>query len=74
MSTKLPVVKSKQVLKALLKANFKLVRQKGSHADLHHPDCRRTIVPIHTVDISKGTLRVILRQTEISIQEFTDLL
>lgn len=71
---KLPVVKPKQILKALVKAGFKVVRQRGSHVDLHHPNCRRTCVPMHSKDIAKGTLKSILRQTRLTVKEFTNLL
>jgi len=36
------------VIKVLEKIGFKVVRQKGSHVYLKHPDGRATVVPGHT--------------------------
>ncbi len=66
-----PTLKSSKVVKALKKADFKLVRQKGSHAKFKHPDGRATTVPIHgSQDIGRGLLRKILRDIEFDISDF----
>lgn len=72
----LPVVKPKQVLKALQRAGFCTVRQTGSHIRLIHQTeaHRRVSVPLHNKDLKKGTLRSILRQAELSVEEFVKLL
>lgn len=67
--TKLPQLKPKLSFKALLKVGFYEIRRKGSHRDLHHPDCRRTAIPIHTKPVGKGLLHKILKQTELSFEE-----
>jgi predicted RNA binding protein YcfA (HicA-like mRNA interferase family) len=69
--TRLPSLKSREVVKGLLALGFEKVRQKGSHALFHHPDCRRAPVPIHPSDsISPYFLSDILKQLEITEDEF----
>lgn len=36
---------------------------------LQHPDGRHTVVPIHNKSLGKGTLKAILRQSKISVEE-----
>ncbi len=67
---KLPAVKPKDVVKKLIKLGFKVTRQTGSHVRLIHPDGRATTVAMHNRDLPKGTLRAILRQSEIIVEEF----
>lgn len=69
--TKLPPLKAREVIKGLQKLGFEKVRQKGSHAILHHPDCRRTPVPIHPVKtISPYFLADTLKRLEIDEEQF----
>lgn len=49
---------------------FVRIRQSGSHAVFHHPDCRWTTVPIHSRDVATGTLRRILKDVGIAVDEF----
>lgn len=73
--TKLPVVKSRELIRALEKCGFIVVRQRGGHVRMRHPDGRVTTVPVHRgQDIARGLLRKILRDTEITIDEFIRLL
>ncbi len=73
--SRLPAVKPRQVVRALKRAGFEEHHQRGSHLYLRHPDSRlMTSVPMHPGDLPKGTLRAILRQIEISVQEFIKLL
>lgn len=69
---KLPVVKPKEVIRALQKAGFYIHHQTGSHARLLHATDldRRVTVPIHNKDLPKGTLANILRQAGLTIDEF----
>lgn len=71
----LPVVSARRLLGILESAGFEIVRQKGSHVRLKHPDGRITTVPLHANrDIGRGLLRKILRDAEISREEFLELL
>jgi predicted RNA binding protein YcfA (HicA-like mRNA interferase family) len=65
--------KSSEVLRKLLKAGFIETRSSGSHRILRHPDGRQTYVAIHPGDIATGTLRAILKQAELSEEEFKNL-
>jgi len=72
----LPVVKPKAVIKALERAGFRTIRQAGNHVQMHHPDRPGVVtIPNHPgVDVKKGTLRRILHQAGLSIDEFNLLL
>jgi len=68
---KLPVLSAKEVIKILEKLGFQEIRQKGSHKYFKHADGRTTVVPVHPGrDIGKGLLRRIIREIEISREEF----
>ncbi len=50
-----------------------MLRVKGSHHILRHPDGRRTVVPVHAgEDIGPGLMGKILRDTRISRRELKD--
>lgn len=66
----LPVLSAKQLLGALARNGFERKRQKGSHITMQHPDGRITVVPNHRT-IAKGTLRAILRDTKLSVEDLT---
>ena len=71
---KLPRVSGSDVVRALGKAGFTLRRQHGSHMILRRDNpFAQTVVPNHK-QIDRGTLRAILRQTGLSVEEFTKLL
>ncbi len=73
--TKLPSLTGEQIVKALNKAGFQVVRQKGSHKYLKHSDNRATVVPVHRGEIiGPGLLRKIIHDTELSREEFLNLL
>ncbi len=61
----------RRVLKALKALGFEVIRRKGSHALLRHPDGRRTVVPVHAgEEIGRGLLRKMIRDAEVSVEEF----
>ncbi|NOY57849.1 MAG: type II toxin-antitoxin system HicA family toxin [Calditrichaeota bacterium] len=64
---------AKQVLAKLLRAGFEKKRQSGSHIILRHPNGRQTYVAMHTKDIPTGTLRAILKQADLTFEEFKNL-
>ncbi|NJL78466.1 MAG: type II toxin-antitoxin system HicA family toxin [Richelia sp. RM2_1_2] len=72
---KLPVLTGDAVIHALEKTGFEIVRQKGSHVRMQHTDGRVVTIPIHAgKTLGKGLLRKILRDAEISKDEFIELL
>ena len=69
--TKLPPLKTREVAKGLQVLGFERVRQKGSHAIFHRPDCRRAPIPIHPAKtISPHLLSDILKELEIDEGDF----
>ena len=73
MSPRLPIVSGAEVSRALQKRGFQVVSQKGSHKKLRNADGRTVIVPIHPA-VAPGTLRAIVRQSGLSVEELTSLL
>ncbi|MFT4311972.1 MAG: type II toxin-antitoxin system HicA family toxin [Candidatus Woesearchaeota archaeon] len=68
---KLPIVSSKELCQFLKKEGFIQKRQSGSHKFFKHQDGRTTVVPYHTnKDISRGLLKAILEEIEISRNYF----
>ncbi|PJB17189.1 hypothetical protein CO116_01300 [Candidatus Falkowbacteria bacterium CG_4_9_14_3_um_filter_38_19] len=75
MSRRLPILKARDILQALKKLGFFEVRQRGAHICFKHPDGRFTLVPRHSgEDVGRGLLRQILREINISPEEFSKLL
>ena len=73
--TNLPTLKAKDLIRILKKMGFKEMRQKGSHLFFQHPNDRTTLVSIHSgEDIGRGLLRQILREIELSPDDFLNLL
>ncbi|MCK4905222.1 type II toxin-antitoxin system HicA family toxin [bacterium] len=70
---KLPALKPEQVIKALEKAGFRFIRQKGSHR-IYIKDNTSITIPYHRKDLRKGTLRHIIKQSSLTVKEFLDLL
>ena len=74
MST-FPAISGLQLIKALRRLGFELIRIKGSHHFLRHPDGRCTVVPVHRGEmIGRGLLAQILRDCEITREELQALL
>ncbi|MTA40166.1 MAG: addiction module toxin, HicA family [Actinobacteria bacterium] len=67
---KLPVLSGHEIIKILKGFGFEFVRQRGSHAVLRHGSVV-CVVPIHPI-VKTGTLRSILRQAQIDVQDFID--
>lgn len=69
----LPLLSGKEVIKALAKTGYRAVRQRGSHIRLSCPAKKSVTVPDYKV-IGHGLLRKILRDAELSPDEFGKLL
>jgi predicted RNA binding protein YcfA (HicA-like mRNA interferase family) len=71
----LPCVSGREVVKALARIGYAFDHQRGSHMTLRHtsPPHRRITVPDHK-EIAKGTLRKIIREVGLSVEEFVNLL
>ena len=72
--SKLPQISGQELVRALSKIGFAVRRQHGSHIILRRTDpFAQTVVPDHR-KIDRGTLRAILRQTDIEVDELVKLL
>jgi predicted RNA binding protein YcfA (HicA-like mRNA interferase family) len=68
-------VTGSQLVKALRKLGFAVVRTKGSHHFLQHPDGRCTVVPVHRGEtIGRGLLAQVLRDCETTRDELQEQL
>ena len=77
MTGKLPSLKATEVLRALERAGFVVVRVTGSHHRLVHPHdpTRMTTVPLHKGrDLQMPVIRAILKQAGLTVDEFLALL
>lgn len=70
---KLPRVSGEEVKRALERAGFRKVSQRGSHVKMRHADGRTVIIPMHR-ELAAGTLRSILRQAKLTLDELLELL
>jgi predicted RNA binding protein YcfA (HicA-like mRNA interferase family) len=71
----LPTVSGTQLIRALERAGFAVTRVKGSHHRLKHPDGRATTVPVHSGrDVPKGTLRSVLEDADLTVEDLRKLL
>lgn len=73
---KLPAVSGERVVRALKRAGFVELRQRGSHVSLERragESTLRTVVPLHST-LAKGTLSDVLKQAGLSVEEFLELL
>lgn len=74
--TRLPVISGRECISALKRLGYEVVRQKGSHLRLRHPDdpSRQPLtVPDHP-ELKSGTLRAIIRDAGLSPEQFAELL
>ena len=70
-----PSLTGKDLLLALKKAGFSLVRVKGSHHFVQHADGRSTVIPVHGGEtLGPGSISKILRDCELSREQLQKLL
>lgn len=72
--SRLPILTWQQVTTALKRAGFVFDRQKGSHMVYYHPETNHTVVIPRHREIKAGTLREILRESNLTREEFRRLL
>ena len=73
--SKLPRVTGKHLIATLARAGFSVVRTKGSHHFLRHPDGRTTVVPVHSGEtIGPGLLTKILRDIDLRAEQLNEML
>ncbi|NUM79462.1 type II toxin-antitoxin system HicA family toxin [bacterium] len=73
--SRLPIVDAKTFEKLILSLGFRAVRQKGSHVFYRHFDGRTTTIPHHKGrDLSRPLIRTILKEIELTPEEFLNAL
>jgi predicted RNA binding protein YcfA (HicA-like mRNA interferase family) len=69
--SRVPVLKTREVIRALERLGFVEVRQRGAHRQFRHPDGRGTTVPFHSGrDIAPPLLRQIIKDIRVTLEEF----
>jgi predicted RNA binding protein YcfA (HicA-like mRNA interferase family) len=76
MRARLPSLRGHTVIAALERGGFYVHHVKGSQHVLRHPSRprARVVVPVHGCDLPAGTLRGIIKQAGLTVDEFLDLL
>ena len=70
----LPVISGRECVRALARVGFYIRRQHGSHIVLRRDDpLTQLVVPDHRT-LDRGTLRAIIRQSGLGVEEFNRLL
>jgi predicted RNA binding protein YcfA (HicA-like mRNA interferase family) len=73
---KLPRITSRRLIRALLRTGFYIHHQTGSHMNLRHHEKSHlhVVVPQHSGDLAPKTLKSIIVQAEMTVEEFVALL
>ena len=76
MKRRLPVLRPREVLRALERGGFFIRHATGSHYILKHPDypALRVTLPFHRRDLKRRTLESIIEQAGFSAEAFLELL
>jgi predicted RNA binding protein YcfA (HicA-like mRNA interferase family) len=73
--TRLPRLTGPELIAALAKAGFQVVRVKGSHHFVRHQDGRSTVIPAHSGEVlGPGITAKILRDCDLSADALRDFL
>jgi predicted RNA binding protein YcfA (HicA-like mRNA interferase family) len=72
--TRVPRLRGRELVAALGRAGFEVVRVRGSHHFLRHADGRTTVVPVHAGEVvGPGLMRKILRDCDLTADQIEDL-
>jgi mRNA interferase HicA len=75
LSAELPAVTPKQAARVAQRLGFEFRRQRGSHAIyVRGLDGARVVIPVHSRDLKRKTLRGIIADLRVSIEEFRQML
>ena len=70
---KLPLISGRKIIKIFQEIGYQIARQKGSHIRLHHKERNSITIPDYKT-ISRGLLRKILRDAQLTRKRFFQLL
>ena len=71
--TNLPHISGRECIRALERAGFYERRIKGDHVFMQRNNPYAAVVPLHK-EVKPGTLRSIIRQAGLTVDEFVELL
>ena len=70
MNSKYPILPPKKIIKVMKRLGFHKISQKGSYAKFINQNTGKIfIIPMH-YEVARGTLRSILEQADIELEEF----
>lgn len=72
MGSKYPILKPREIIKAIESLGFVLTGQKGSHAKYSN-GIKTIIIPMHD-EVARYTLKAILEQGDLPLEDFLKLL
>lgn len=67
---KLVPITPKKFIKILLRLGFEERDAEGSHLFFRHADGRTTVIPVHNRELSRGLLRKILNDVQLTVEEY----
>jgi predicted RNA binding protein YcfA (HicA-like mRNA interferase family) len=70
--SKLKIITSSKMCKLLEDMGFINTRQRGSHRFYRHIDGRTTVIPIRAADLDRTLIRKILKDIDMTIDEYND--
>ena len=71
--SKLKIITSIKMCTLLESDGFQNVRQRGSHRFYRHTDGRTTVVPMHASDLDRTLIRKILKDIDMSIDDYNKM-
>jgi len=75
VTPKLPTATAKDLVRVAERLGFVFRRQSGSHAIyVRHSDQARVVIPMQKVELKRKTLRAIIQDLRITVEEFGDML
>ncbi len=75
MTPKLPAATAKDLVRIAEGLGFMFRRQRGSNAIyVRQSDRARVVIPMHTGEVKRKTLRAIIQDLKISVEEFGNML
>jgi predicted RNA binding protein YcfA (HicA-like mRNA interferase family) len=75
VTPKLPTATAKDLVRVTERLGFVFRRQRGSHAIyVRQSDQARVVIPMHRGELKRKTLRGIIQDLKISVEEFGSLL
>jgi len=69
-----PLLSGNEIIHAFLRAGYTKVDQRGSHVKLFNPTKQITLIIPNHREVDRWTLKGILKDAELSVQEFIKLL